>query len=336
MTNWLVTAVVFCITVRALFTASASAEPVKSLAVASTGHIEFESVTPPRMSLFIRGGGQDPPATVSGDLSLPEGASGKVPAVVYLHTSGGYGGREAALWRQRFLGWGLAFFSIDSYTPRGIKSGIPAAHLALQVADAYAALRLLATDPAIDRERIFIAGSSLGALSAFETTIDALASRLGGGARFAGGFGFYPAPCGLRFVNTARAKTPFLWFAAEKEDWADPKWCKAYIDSANASGADARLFEMKGAYHGFDQLGVSRIDARFTNEAKCNMEVDMATLTIRRVDTGELLRDPAAINGYYGTCVGNTASLVGDEGTVRAVEMEIRKFLTDSPNARRP
>jgi dienelactone hydrolase len=77
-------------------------------------------------------------------------------AMVIAHGSSGVDARETA-WADRLTAPGMATFVVDSFTPRNVRETatdqgrLPTA---ANVADALAALRLLATHPRIDPERI--------------------------------------------------------------------------------------------------------------------------------------------------------------------------------------
>jgi dienelactone hydrolase len=102
--------------------------------------------------------------TVPAILSFPEDAKDRYPAVVVAHTIAGYldvnEGRYAAELRKA----GFATLTYDSFAARGTtglalsRSG--AGLWPSGVADAYAALRLLAGHPRIDASRVAIIGFS--------------------------------------------------------------------------------------------------------------------------------------------------------------------------------
>ncbi|HET8533473.1 MAG TPA: dienelactone hydrolase family protein [Methylomirabilota bacterium] len=88
------------------------------------------------------------------------------------HGSGGVDTREAA-WADRLGALGFSTFVVDSFTPRNVReTATDQARLptAANVADAMAALRLLATHPRIDPDRIGIVGFSKGGQVASRST----------------------------------------------------------------------------------------------------------------------------------------------------------------------
>src|SRR4051812_40152006 len=70
---------------------------------------------------FLKGERDGKPVTIAGELRIPRGATGKVPAVLLLHGSGGLnGGHE--LWAKHFNEMGIASLLVDSFSERGIVS----------------------------------------------------------------------------------------------------------------------------------------------------------------------------------------------------------------------
>src|SRR6266478_3192572 len=147
--------------------------PVATLADGRVGQIHFESRTPAGYFALVRREAT-PGAVVVGTLRLPKDAAGRVPAMVIAHGSGGVDVREAA-WADRLGAIGLATFVVDSFTPRNIRETatdqgrLPTA---ANVADALTALRLLATHPRIDPDRIGVIGFSKGGQVALYTALE--------------------------------------------------------------------------------------------------------------------------------------------------------------------
>jgi len=120
----------------------------------------------------------DPRYPLPGLLTLPEGASGPVPAVVFVHGSGASNMDEAvgALTPFKDLAEGLAGHGIASirYDKRTKAHGFkllrdksrPVTVEIETIEDAVAAANLLRGDPRIDPDRIYILGHSMGAMLA--------------------------------------------------------------------------------------------------------------------------------------------------------------------------
>ena len=78
----------------------------------------FESLTLTDQQ-FLTGDKNGKAVTLAGELRLPPGASGRLPAVILAHGSGGTGPREE-FWAKYFNEMGVASFVIDSFSGRGL------------------------------------------------------------------------------------------------------------------------------------------------------------------------------------------------------------------------
>src|SRR4030095_11029643 len=92
-------------------------------------------------------------ATIAGQLRFPQGASGRLPAVILQHGSGGLNaGHE--LWSKHFNEIGVTSVLLDSFSGRGLTS--TSTNQALlgrlnMILDAYRAFDVLANHPRIER-----------------------------------------------------------------------------------------------------------------------------------------------------------------------------------------
>jgi dienelactone hydrolase len=144
------------------------------------------------------------PKAIPAKLSLPSGATGRVPAVVIAHAGSGLTaeGPEPA-YVAALNAAGIGTLTIDMWTPRGVPSG-PAAlggdgavdrrpqSVRDTLPDAFGALKYLAGHPAIDPKRIGIMGFSWGAMLSVLAMEELAAERaLGAGPRFAAHAGHY-------------------------------------------------------------------------------------------------------------------------------------------------
>src|SRR5262249_28851995 len=70
---------------------------------------------------FLTGDKNGKAVTIAGQLRFPQGAPGRLPAVILQHGSGGVnGGHE--LWAKTFNEMGIASFLVDSFSERGLTS----------------------------------------------------------------------------------------------------------------------------------------------------------------------------------------------------------------------
>src|SRR2546426_948796 len=109
-------------------------------------------------------GAVEQPATVTGDLSLPGGGSGRVPAVIVLHSCAGVQS-PITQWARELNRMGYAALVVDSFTGRGVTevcTGHTPVSIGSRLADVFRAQELLATHPAIDPQHIGVVGFSHG------------------------------------------------------------------------------------------------------------------------------------------------------------------------------
>jgi predicted alpha/beta-fold hydrolase len=103
--------------------------------------------------------------TVRTNLGFPEAARDRYPAVVIVHTMGGYREANEGYAAAQLRKSGFVTLTYDSFAARGTTGEAMSrspGYLPSGVADAYAALRLLLSEPRIDADRIAIVGFSFG------------------------------------------------------------------------------------------------------------------------------------------------------------------------------
>lgn len=179
-------------------------------------------------------------------LTLPSNAAGKVPAVVLIHTGGGYSHEHYEFYGPALREAGIATLGLILY--RGPKAHVPSDFLP----HAFGALKYLSAHPNIDAGRIGIMGFSLGGLLSMYTASASLASEhLGGGSRFAAHMPVYPA-CWVHDANARASRklklagayarltgAPVHILAGGKDQHDDPDTCQKFIE---ALSPDARRF----------------------------------------------------------------------------------------------
>lgn len=291
----------------------AHAQPVSSLADGRSGRIQFESITPANYAALVRRT-ESPRVTVTGKLSLPKG-EGKVPAMVIAHGSGGVSDAREGRWADRFVDLGIAGFIVDSFNPRGIKDTAqdqsrlsPAAN----VADTLAALKLLATHPRIDAQRIGVIGFSRGGQVATYTALEPIRrSVVDGELQFAVHIPFYP-PCNTIYVAEKVTGAPIRFMLGGADDYTPPGPCARYVEWFRSKGVDAASITYDGAYHMFDgNLRVQFINSLQTGR-NCDARYDLDRHFFQRLDTNEVLRGAEQIGAYFRGCVSRGATVGGD------------------------
>lgn len=188
----------------------------------------------------------------------PDGP-GPFPAVVVNHTAGGVS-QHLLIHAKELLDSGFAVLVVDSFEPRGIRSG--GALFPAEVAkDAYDALAQLQARSDIDKNRIFQVGYSLGgyaaALLASPQSADAFKAR----GRFRATVGNYGS-CAIVQENasvqqlemlSADSDRPILMLMAELDIETPPKHCFPLLDRMKATGKDVHWHVYPGVTHGWDK-----------------------------------------------------------------------------------
>jgi dienelactone hydrolase len=217
--------------------------------------------------------------TVPATLSFPDEARDRYPAVVVVHTIAGYlevnEGQYAAELRKA----GYATLTYDSFAARDT-TGVALSRSGpglwpTAVADAYAALRLLAGHPKIDAGRIAIVGFSYGGEVAHLAAFEQLRAALNPGPeRFAAHVAFYPAGVfGAIAEPGAYTGAPILMLLGEKDDNLPVAKVESYLVYAKAAGSPTPIETVTylGAYHAWTvpSLTTLRFYPEYGSTKKC-------------------------------------------------------------------
>lgn len=235
-----------------LLAGCATSSGVATLGDGRTGTFPILTATFPTVS-----GAVEQPGTVTGDLTLPEGASGRVPAVILMHACAGVL-PPIHQWARELNAMGYAALVVDGFTGRGVQeicSGRKSVSIGSRLADLYRAQELLATHPSIDPQRIGVLGFSHGgwaAVWASQTLYQRIFMR-GTGANLAAYLAFYPVGCNARLINeTDMDGGPVRIFHGTADDWTTINHCRDWVARRRAAGRDVAIMEYEGAMHGFD------------------------------------------------------------------------------------
>jgi dienelactone hydrolase len=306
------------------------AQPVSSLVDGRVGRIEFVSATPSGPTELVRRTYGTAGTVIVGTLTLPRGSAAAVPAMVIAHGSGGIlPGREDA-WAKRLNGLGIAAFVVDSFTPRGLVSTArdqSRLSTMANLADALAALSLLTTHPRIDPARIGVMGFSRGGQVALYSALEPLRrGMVSGDLRFAAHVALYPS-CSIPYRAREVSGAPILMLLGGADDYTPAIACRDYAAWFTAKGAPVQVIEYAGAHHDFDIADPPRHLSALQSARACKAEVEVESGTVRRLDTGETLREPAAIAAYFRSCMQRGATMGGDPATLARAERDVATFL---------
>ena len=247
--------------------------------------------------------------TVKANLGFPDQPKDRYPAVIVVHALGGYRDANEGYVAAELRKAGFATLTYDSFAARGTTGGAlqgSPGYLPIGVADAYAALRLLRSEPRIDPDRIAIIGFSYGGeiahLAAFETLRSALDP---GPGRFGAHVAFYPGGSfGAIAEPGAYTGAPVLVLLGGKDDNLPVTKFESYLAYARAAGSPPPIETViyPGAYHAWtvSDLATARFYPNFVSTKKCPLILLGPKRPALLVDGEAKPFDPAV----FGACLG--------------------------------
>jgi dienelactone hydrolase len=295
--------------------------------------ISIPSVTP--ASLFALLHHDTKPTTVTGELYLPPKASGPVPAMVLMHGSGGLQGPTGTnirKWATTFAGWGVAALVVDSFGPRGIKeTATNQGQLSAwaDVADTLAALKILAADPRIDKDRIGIVGWSRGGGTSFKTALETVRkSVITDDAKFALHVVFYGS-ADVQYRDRATDKSPILFLQGEADNYTVIGPTREFADWAQSQGNPVSFISYPKTYHDFDvQGGFSGFVKTLEVYAKCDLVTDLTSGHVLRMNHADNPKATAEeVTAYLKTCITHGANLAYNAAARADAAEKIHGFL---------
>lgn len=321
-------------------TASAQTAVTDFAAAPPSGDYTFASSTPATLPELMDVATPKSPAAVLGHLFLPPG-DGKVPALVFIHGSGGIYPAMLDFWPKTLNAAGIAVFSVDTFGSRGIKSTADDQSLVpftADTADAFAALRLLATHPRIDRDRIAVMGVSRGGLTALRTDVQRIVAsqQLPGDLHFAAHVMMYGSGCSGTFRLVVRPgvfrNEPMLFLHGDADDYVPMQPCQDYAARIAAAGTPAQFIVVPGARHKFDADDPKRYTLRSVRRtsATCPLETDIANFAIDDMRTGKRLTSEEVSTIQREECSVTGASVEGDRSARAFAAEKIVTFLHDT------
>ncbi len=214
------------------------------------------------------------PVTVKAELFLPDGTgSGRVPAMVIHHGSGGVSNTREYAYAREFTKMGVASIIPDSFTPRGVKSTVEdqsAVSTNDMIADAFAVLKLAAAHPRLDPARIGITGFSKGGSVAMRTGLQIMVQRhVPTGPRFALHVPFY-AGCDNIYLNMRTTGAPMLVLIGGADTYVGPERCVFAVERMRAAGSAVDMVIYPNAQHGWDGTGRAWSYPNGENYSKCS------------------------------------------------------------------
>ncbi len=311
--------------------ASGTTAPLSNLSGGQTGVIQFNSITTGIYGLVTKA--PAPQITIFGTLTFPDAVSGKMPAMILAHSSGGVNSIPSGL-VARLRTIGVATFVPDSCTPRGfpncLGSTLPNG---VAVPDMLNALKLLATHPNIDPNRIGILGLSMGGEAVYTTAYEEVRkSVITDQLKFAAHIGIYPAGCNWRNWSPNITRAPMLILLGGADDTTPPGECLTYSVLQRSLEIPITTIVYPDAPHAwFLPPGPAVFDAKAYVVGNCRAQFRLDTLQSSRYDTGEPLGGTATTN-YLNSCATYGGSSGRNDAAVAASINDITIFLAKTFN----
>ncbi|MFI4973287.1 MAG: dienelactone hydrolase family protein [Caulobacterales bacterium] len=297
--------------------------------------ISIPSETPGGMGPYMHR--EAPPATVVGYLYLPANATGPVPALILKHGSGGLKGATGdniRKWAKTLTSWGVAAFVVDSFGPRGISetaSDQSQLRIFADLADSFAALKVLAADPRIDKNRIGIMGWSRGGSIAMVSALESARRAVldADGPKFAAHIVFYGAASN-QFRDKATDGAPMLFFHGESDNYVPVGPTVEFADWIKGMGNAVTFVTYPRTYHDFDVEGGYQGLARDVESGRhCDVVTDMSTGRVTRMGgqapTGPLT--PQLVGAYMKSCMERGGDLAYNAQARSDAVIKVHAFL---------
>lgn len=212
------------------------------------------------------------PVTVKAELFLPEGISGRMPAMVIHHGSGGVSNTREYSYAREFTRMGVASIIPDSFTPRGAKATVEDQSTVStndMIADAFGALKSAAAHPRLDPARIGITGFSKGGSVAMRSGLELMVNRHSrDGPRFALHVPFY-AGCDTIYANMRTTGAPMLVLIGGADTYVGAERCVFAVERMRAAGSKVDMIVYPNAQHGWDGTGRAWSYPNGENYSKC-------------------------------------------------------------------
>jgi dienelactone hydrolase len=296
--------------------------------------VDIPSRTPSTWTEYAHGQGAS--VTVVGYLYLPSGAKGPVPAMILKHGSAGLTGAQGdniRKWAKSLNDWGMAALVVDSFGARGIgESASDQGKLRslADLADAFAALKVLAADARIDSGRIGIVGWSRGGAVAMETALESarLAVLTPADAKFAAHVVFY-GMASPQYRDSATDHAPMLFLHGDADNLVPVGPTREFADWIRTQGNPVTFQTYPAVYHDFDvEGGIDGSVSLVETARNCDVVVDCSTGQVIRMDN----KPATGVSGfalirYMRGCMQRGAEL-HPNGAARADAVErVHRFL---------
>jgi len=316
------------------------------LDVDDTGDIYYPIKSPYDFSRILKGYDDLPTHTGKATLVLPEGASADspVPAVVIMHGSGGIKEGREDRYAKLFAKNGIAGLIIDYYQPRGVTNDTPYVMKTMIttevdiMSDAYSALKILGTHPAIDASRIGVTGYSYGGMGTRYVLDDRLKNIMAPDIPpFALHMDIY-GPCHQTLGYSGTTGAPYLAIHGDADNSVDPALCQEVYKEIEVGGSKVESHVIAGAGHAWENADpLSEFGGSFVRGCKFSFDENGTFLVDgksgRFQPTPEMTRPQramvrAGLGELAGSCVGQGYTVGSNpeaDKKSKAIQLEFMK-----------
>jgi dienelactone hydrolase len=204
---------------------------------------------------------------------LPDKITGKIPAMLLVHGSGGLKLKAKEIYISAFAAKGVATIFIDSFTPRGVKntaedqSAVDASDMGK---DALAALKYVSDNiKEIDAANVGLMGFSKGGGVAVNLSLTVF-NQNRRALRFVRFIAMYP-PCNGRRL-APRTIGPLTIIVGENDTYNIPQTCEEMAAVLQQGGSQVTFRKIPGAQHAWDVPGPAHVVRRGENYTNCRFE----------------------------------------------------------------
>lgn len=268
--------------------------------------------------------------TLKATLEFPSTAKGKlekIPAMVFVHGSGGPLPRHQK-WLKLFRDMGYATVYANHFAPRGVSSTTgnqSSVSYAMMTADALHLLNALVKHPRIDPNRIGIMGGSKGGGVAYYVAWNPLREAVAKDNKFAASIPLYP-PCYF-WEKKDFTNKPMLMMIGDKDNYTGYRQCVRSIKENQSAGYNNMQVKLyKGAYHAFDSNKGIRKCANCFNFTQCKLAVRSDGMFYERT-TGITMDKVSNMKKVIKSC-GKRGTTNGGNHVMSEAMQDVREFLT--------
>ena len=265
----------------ALLLGLAPAAGAQTLTATTTGQILFDAPTYAHFGAFRNGESRPEKAAVTIHLPADDrlARNGRLPAVMIGHSIGGWKDTSEGLYVAPLLAAGYAVLALDHFGPRNITraADVPGAFSPItSTSDGLLALKLAATHPRIDPDRVGVMGLSMGGMTAELSAYEFVRRKVlgdGSALKFAAHLTFY-APCGYILSSASGPMTtgaPMLQLYAGRDETTPRAKCERIAALVRAAEPQVRRDAIwyADAYHAWELQIAPKFFPHHVNQGKC-------------------------------------------------------------------